>query len=141
MMKKSVLAVGLSVAMLAACGEKEVVQKEKPKAQQTTAKTEQPKDEQTRMMKSFERRTKEIKEYFGGTVTAGEFKKENNLYVLYVFVDKTALSNADEGLRENFGYRTRTKLKDAVAQSGLQEYGKTTIRYFTSDNKTEIEFE
>ena len=45
MMKKSVLAVGLSVAMLAACGEKEVVQKEKPKAQQTTAKTEQPKDE------------------------------------------------------------------------------------------------
>lgn len=76
MMKKSVLAVGLSVAMLAACGEKEVVQKEKPKAQQTTAKTEQPKDEQTRMMKSFERRTKEIKEYFGGTVTAGELKKK-----------------------------------------------------------------
>ncbi|MGG3727641.1 hypothetical protein [Bacillus wiedmannii] len=141
MMKKSVLAVGLSVVMLAACGEKEIVQKEQPKTQQTTAKTEQLKDEQTRMVKSVERRTKEIIEYFGGTVTAVEFNKENNLYVLYVFVDKTALSNADEGLRKNFGYRTRTKLKDAVAQSGLQEYGKTNIRYFTSDGKTEIEFE
>lgn len=93
------------------------------------------------MVKSVERRTKEIIEYFGGIVTAVELNKENNLYVLYVFVDKTALSNADEGLRKNFGYRTRTKLKDAVAQSGLQEYGKTTIRYFTSDGKTEIEFE
>ncbi|MFD0769324.1 hypothetical protein ACFQZ1_10670 [Bacillus sp. CGMCC 1.60114] len=141
MMRKSVLAVGFSVVMLAACGEKEVVQKEKPKAQQTTVKTEQPKDEQTRMMKSFERRTKEIKEYFGGTVTAIELKRENNLYVVYVFVDQTALSNADEGLRENFGYRTRTKLKDAVAQSGLQVYNQTTLKYFTSDGKTEIGFE
>ncbi|MED0939790.1 hypothetical protein P4T37_24200 [Bacillus mobilis] len=141
MMKKSVLAVGLSVVMLAACGEKEIVQKEQPKTQLTTAKTEQLKDEQTRMVKSVERRTKEIIEYFGGIVTAVELNKENNLYVLYVFVDKTALSNADEGLRKNFGYRTRTKLKDAVAQSGLQEYDKTTIRYFTSDGKTEIEFE
>ncbi|MGE7869681.1 hypothetical protein [Bacillus paramycoides] len=141
MVRKSVLAVGLSVVMLAACGEKEVVQKEKPKAQQTTAKTEQPKDEQTQMMKSFERRTKEIKEYFGGTVTAIELKKENNLYIVYVFVDKTALSNADEGLRENFGYRTRTKLKDAVTNSGLQGYDETTLRYFTSDDKTEIGFE
>nr|WP_245592201.1 hypothetical protein [Ectobacillus panaciterrae] len=140
-MRKSVLAVGLSVVMLAACGEKEAVQEEKPKAQQTTAKTEQPEDEQTRMMKSFERRTKEIKEYFGGTVTAIELKKENNLYVVYVFVDKTALSNADEGLRKNFGYRTRTKLKDAVANSGLQGYDETAIRYFTSDDKTEIGFE
>ncbi|MGQ8827113.1 hypothetical protein CN575_27730 [Bacillus wiedmannii] len=139
MMKKSVLAVGLSVVMLAACGEKEIVQKEQPKTQQTTAKTEQPKDEQTRMVKSVERRTKEIIEYFGGIVTAVELNKESNLYVLYVFVDKTALSNADEGLRKNFSYRT--KLKDAVAQSGLQEYDKTTIRYFTSDGKTEIEFE
>lgn len=138
-MKKSVLAVGLSVVMLAACGEKEIVQKEQPKTQQTTAKTEQPKDEQTRMVKSVERRTKEIIEYFGGIVTAVELNKESNLYVLYVFVDKTALSNADEGLRKNFSYRT--KLKDAVAQSGLQEYDKTTIRYFTSDGKTEIEFE
>ncbi|MES5868996.1 hypothetical protein [Bacillus cereus group sp. RP32] len=141
MMKKSVLAVGLSVVMLAACGENEIVQKEQTKTQQTTAKTEQLKDEQTRMVKSVERRTKEIIEYFGGTVTAVELNKENNLYVLYVFVDKTALSNADEGLRKNFGYRTRTKLKDAVAQSGLQEYGKINIRYFTSDGKTEIEFE
>ncbi|MBZ4226023.1 hypothetical protein LAE98_28980 [Bacillus wiedmannii] len=141
MMKKSVLVVGLSVVMLAGCGEKEMVQKDQPKTQQTTVKTEQPKDEQTRMTKSIERRTKEIIEYFGGTVTAVELNKENNLYVLYVFVDKTALSNADEGLRKNFGYRTRTKLKDAVAQSGLQEYEKTTIRYFTSDGKTEIEFE
>lgn len=140
-MKKSVLVVGLSVVMLAGCGEKEMVQKDQPKTQQTTVKTEQPKDEQTRMTKSIERRTKEIIEYFGGTVTAVELNKENNLYVLYVFVDKTALSNADEGLRKNFGYRTRTKLKDAVAQSGLQEYEKTTIRYFTSDGKTEIEFE
>ncbi|MGG5788008.1 hypothetical protein ACQ3VH_13180 [Bacillus pretiosus] len=139
MMKKSVLAVGLSVVMLAACGEKEIVQKEQPKTQQTTAKTEQLKDEQTRMVKSVERRTKEIIEYFGGIVTAVELNKESNLYVLYVFVDKTALSNADEGLRKNFSYRT--KLKDAVAQSGLQEYDKTTIRYFTSDGKTEIEFE
>ncbi|MEJ9255806.1 hypothetical protein LAV80_21380 [Bacillus wiedmannii] len=138
-MKKSVLAVGLSVVMLAACGEKEIVQKEQPKTQQTTAKTEQLKDEQTRMVKSVERRTKEIIEYFGGIVTAVELNKESNLYVLYVFVDKTALSNADEGLRKNFSYRT--KLKDAVAQSGLQEYDKTTIRYFTSDGKTEIEFE
>ncbi|KZD37416.1 hypothetical protein [Bacillus cereus] len=141
MMKKLVLVVGLSVVMLAACGEKEMVQKKQPNTQQTTVKTEQPKDEQTRMTKSIERRTKEIIEYFGGTVTAVELNKENNLYVLYVFVDKTALSNADEGLRKNFGYRTRTKLKDAVAQSGLQEYDKTTIRYFTSDGKTEIEFE
>lgn len=141
MMKKSVLAVGLSVVMLAACDEKEIVQKEQPKTQQTTAKTEQPKDEQTRMVKSVERRTKEIIEYFGGIVTTVELNKESNLYVLYVFVDKTALSNADEGLRKNFSYRTRTKLKDAVAQSGLQEYDKTTIRYFTSDGKTEIEFE
>nr|WP_240521109.1 hypothetical protein [Bacillus cereus] len=140
-MKRSVLAVGLSVVMLAACSEKEIVQKEQPKTQLTTAKTEQPKDEQTRMVKSVERRTKEIIEYFGGIVTAVELNKVNNLYVLYVFVDKTALSNADEGLRKNFGYRTRTKLKDAVAQSCLQEYGKTTIRYFTSDGKTEIEFE
>ncbi|MFD5259599.1 hypothetical protein ACFWJC_01855 [Bacillus wiedmannii] len=141
MMKKLVLVVGLSVVMLAACGEKEMVQQEQSKTQQTTVKTEQPKDEQTRMTKSIERRTKEIIEYFGGTVTAVELNKENNLYVLYVFVDKAALSNADEGLRKNFGYRTRTKLKDAVAQSGLQEYDKTTIRYFTSDGKTEIEFE
>ncbi|MGQ7776726.1 hypothetical protein [Bacillus sp. WC2507] len=85
-MKKSVLVVGLSVVMLAACSEKEMVQKEQQKTQQTTVKTEQPKDEQTRMTKSIERRTKEIIEYFGGTVTAVELNKENNLYVLYVFV-------------------------------------------------------
>ncbi|MCU5273600.1 hypothetical protein OCA15_13255 [Bacillus cereus] len=42
MIKKSVLAVGLSVVMLAACGEKKVVQKKQPIKQQATAKTEQP---------------------------------------------------------------------------------------------------
>jgi hypothetical protein len=39
-MKKSVLAVGISVVMLAACGEKEAVQKEKPKAEPTATKVE-----------------------------------------------------------------------------------------------------
>ncbi|WP_336769947.1 hypothetical protein [Bacillus bombysepticus] len=144
MMKKSVLAVGLSVLVLAACGEKEAVQEEKPKAQQTTAKAEQPKDEQSQAMKSFERRTKEIKEYFEGAITAVELKKENDLYVLHAFVDQAALSNIDAKKRENFGYRTRTKLKDAFVQSGFtfsQGYGDTSLRYFTSDSKTEIYFQ
>ncbi|MCW9134626.1 hypothetical protein OF830_28145 [Bacillus paramycoides] len=144
-MKKSVLAVGLSIVMLAACSEKETTtttqEKATIQAEKEVAELKITKETENPSMKSFKRRAAVIKEDFDGIITEIKLDQVDNVDHVIITVDKVTLSKASEDMQKNFGYRSRTKVKDAVANSGLQEYSKTIVKYFSAESQEEMIFE
>ncbi|MED1060504.1 hypothetical protein [Bacillus mycoides] len=136
---------GLSIVMLAVCGETETTTKTQEKttkqAEKEVTEPKITKETENPSMKSFKRSVAVIKEEFGGIITDIKLSQVDNVYNVIVTVDKVALSKASEDMQKDFGYRSRTKVKGAIANSGLQEYGKTIVKYFSAELQEEMIFE
>ncbi|PGZ97501.1 hypothetical protein COE51_14515 [Bacillus pseudomycoides] len=139
-MKKNLVIALLPIILLFGCSSEQTKKTSKQVEKEVTDPTVT-KETENPSMKSFERRAAVIKNEFGGIITDIKLSQVDNVYNVIVTVDKAALSKASEDLQKNFGYRSRTKVKGAVANSGLQEYGKTIVKYFSAEDQAEMIFE